>query len=305
MTQMLNAMNSQPSWWRNAKPFVNSGLSGCMGLTVMHPVDLIKVRIQLGQGSALDIVRNVMRQEGILAFYNGWSAQMARQISYGSVRLGLFQWLRDSLSPRDANGKMMPLPFYQKATIGLVSGTVAAIVGNPTDVALVRMQADKMLPLEERRNYRNVFQAIYRVGADESVAALWTGCGPTVLRAAAINASSLAVYDQTKEAVDAALGTSSGKVAVCCAATIAGVTAAASSMPFDFVKTQMQQMRPRADGTMPYTSMRDCVMQTLQSKGPQGFYVGFPVYCLRISPAVALIFFALEFIIKVEKKFGL
>lgn len=35
-----------------------------------------------------------------------------------------------------------------------------AVVGTPSDVALVRMQADATLPVEQRRNYRNVFQAI-------------------------------------------------------------------------------------------------------------------------------------------------
>lgn len=297
--------SSPPAWWRNIKPFVNSGLSGCIALSFIHPVDLVKVRLQLGQGSAPEIVRNIIRKEGLKGMYNGWSAQMARQITYGTTRLGLFQFMRDKYSPRDANGKLLPLPFYQKAGLGLTAGSVAAVVGNPTEVALIRMQGDKMLAAEERRNYSNVLQAIYRIGRTEGVSTLWTGCGPTVLRAAAINASSLAIYDQTKEIVDSYLGTSQGKIAVCSGALTSGVAAAASSMPFDFVKTKIQQQRPRADGTMQYSSMLDCAGQTLKSRGPTGFYVGFPVYCMRICPAVALIFFVLEAVIDVEKKFGL
>lgn len=298
-------MDSQSSWWRNAKPFVNGGLAGCFGLSIMHPADLVKVRIQLGQGSALSILRNVIQNEGLRSFYNGWSAQMIRQLTYGTVRLGCFGWLRDSFSTRDSQGKAIPLPFTQKVGFGLIAGTAGAVCGNPAEVSLIRMQADKMLPAAERRHYRNVFQAMYRIVCDEGVKTLWRGCGSTVMRAAAINASSLACYDETKEVVDRQMGTSSGLLAVCCGATSSGVVAAASSMPFDYVKTQLQQMKPLPDGTMPFSSMQDCAMKTFAQRGPLGFYAGFPVYCVRICPAVAIIFFALEFIVKVEKRIGL
>jgi len=298
-------MTSQPSWWQNAKPFVNGGLAGCIGLSIMHPVDLVKVRLQLGQGSTLHILKTVIREEGLLAFYNGWSAQMIRQLSYGTVRLGLFQWLRDHVSERDASGKLLPLPIYKSMACGLASGVCGAIVGNPADVSLIRMQADRMLPEHERRSYRNVFQAFYRIASEEGLVTLWRGCGPTMLRAAAINASSLACYDQTKVRVDRIMGTSSGPVAVLCGATSAGVVGAATSMPFDFIKTQVQQMKPLPDGSMPFTGMTDCTVKMFQQRGISGFYVGFPVYCVRICPAIAIVFFALETIIKTEKKWGI
>lgn len=291
--------------WRNAKPFVNSGLAGCLTLTVCHPIDLLKVRIQLGQGSVADVVRSVLKHEGARSFYTGWSAQMLRQLSYGTMRLGTFQWLRDTVSSSDSNGKLLPLPFTTKLGVGLIAGSVGAVVGNPADVALVRMQADKLLPVEQRRGYKNAFHALYRMACDEGILSLWRGCGPTILRAAALNMCSLAAFDQTKEIVDARMQTSSGMVAVGCASTIAGVTAAASSMPFDFVKTQVQNMKPGADGKMPYTGMKDCALQTIRRQGPAGLYVGFPVYCMRICPAVMLVFVFLEGIIKVEKKYGL
>lgn len=271
----------------------------------MHPVDMIKVRVQLGQGSAFDIVRGVLQREGTSTFYNGWTAQMARQLTYGTVRLGLFQWLRDRASSRDASGRLLPPPFLTKVALGLAAGTAGAITGNPAEVALVRMQADKMLPMEQRRNYRNVLQAVYRIGSEEGPLILWRGCGPTVLRAAATNASALATYDQTKDAVDCAMGTSAGAVAVCCAGTVSGIMAAVTSQPFDFVKTQIQQMRPLSDGTMPFSGMCDCALKTISSKGPTGLYVGFPVYCVRICPAVAIIWVALEVVIGLEKRLGL
>lgn len=70
------------------------------------------------------------------------------------------------------------------------------------------------------------------------------------------------------------------------ASTISGFFAAACSLPFDYVKTQIQKMQPDAEGKYPYRGSMDCAMKTLKSGGPFKFYTGFPVYCVRIAPHV-------------------
>lgn len=104
-----------------------------------------------------------------------------------------------------ANGGK-PLPLYQKALCGLTAGAIGACVGTPADLALVRMQADATLPPSQRRNYKNVFHALYRIIADEGVLALWKGAGPTVVRAMALNMGMLASYDQSVEFFRDSLG---------------------------------------------------------------------------------------------------
>jgi hypothetical protein len=43
------------------------------------------------------------------------------------------------------DGKSLPL--IQKAFIGLTVGAIGACVGSPTDLSLIRMQADSTLPI--------------------------------------------------------------------------------------------------------------------------------------------------------------
>ena len=38
-----------PAAWLAAKPFVNGGLSGMMATCIIQPIDMVKVRIQLGE----------------------------------------------------------------------------------------------------------------------------------------------------------------------------------------------------------------------------------------------------------------
>jgi solute carrier family 25 oxoglutarate transporter 11 len=79
------------------------------------------------------------------------------------------------------------LTALQKAGCGLVSGALGSFIGTPFDVALVRMQSDLTLPIEERRNYNNVFNAFSRIIREEGIRTLWSGAIPTMSRAVSLN----------------------------------------------------------------------------------------------------------------------
>ena len=44
-----------------------------------------------------------------------------------------------------------------------MTGAIGSAIANPTDVALIRFQADNNLPPAEKRNYKNVFDALGRI----------------------------------------------------------------------------------------------------------------------------------------------
>jgi len=93
----------------------------------------------------------------------------------------------------------------QKAGCSLFAGAFGSFVGNPCDLSLVRMQADTMLPMEERRNYKHVFDAFYRICKEEGVTSLWNGSIPTMARAMALNVAMMVSYEESKERLTAAL----------------------------------------------------------------------------------------------------
>ncbi|GMY16121.1 mitochondrial dicarboxylate/tricarboxylate transporter DTC [Fagus crenata] len=287
--------------WPTVKPFINGGTSGMLATCVIQPIDMIKVRIQLGQGSAGSVARNMLKEEGFGAFYKGLSAGLLRQATYTTARLGSFKILTNKAIEAN-DGK--PLPLYQKALCGLTAGAIGASVGSPADLALIRMQADATLPEAQRRHYKNAFHALSRIVSDEGVLALWKGAGPTVVRAMALNMGMLASYDQSVELFKDSLGFGEGATVVG-ASTISGFFAAACSLPFDYVKTQIQKMQPDAEGKLPYTGSLDCALKTLKSGGPLKFYTGFPVYCVRIAPHVMMTWIFLNQIQKLQKSVGL
>ena len=85
------------------------------------------------------------------------------------------------------------------------------------------------------------------------------------------------------------------------ASMVSGFFASACSLPFDYVKTQIQKMQPDAEGKFPYSGSLDCSMKTLKAGGPFKFYTGFPVYCVRIAPHV-MVYLCLFLVCFINKK---
>lgn len=115
-----------------------------------------------------------------------------------------------------------PLTPLEKAGASLFAGFLGSLIGNPSDLALVRFQSDATLPPEQRRNYKHVFDAFGRIIKEEGVLALWRGSTPTVFRAMAMNLGNqthwlemtpsklsgmLAPYDEVKERLNKATNT--------------------------------------------------------------------------------------------------
>lgn len=72
-----------------------------MGATVfVQPLDLMKNRMQLSgqKTTTLAVATSILKNEGILAFYNGLSAGLLRQATYTTVRLGVYTWLFEAAS---------------------------------------------------------------------------------------------------------------------------------------------------------------------------------------------------------------
>ena len=109
-----------PDALTTAQPFVCGGLSACFASSIVHPVDLAKVRLQLfavqhsgmPRPSFPEIISTMVKKEGISSIYSGLSAALARQCVYGTARIGLHRTFSDLLQKRN-DGK--PLNFGYKA----------------------------------------------------------------------------------------------------------------------------------------------------------------------------------------------
>lgn len=274
---------------RAALPFINGGLAGMTATTVIQPVDMIKVRLQLaGEGvktgpkpTPVTVFREIMASGKVMDLYTGLSAGLLRQAVYTTARLGFFDTFMKSLTA-SAESKGSKIGFAERAGAGLAAGGLAAVVGNPADLALIRMQSDGLKPVAQRANYSSVIDALVRISKNEGVRRLWAGCNPTVVRAMALNFGQLAFFSEAKNQLK---GTSlSSRTQTLTASAIAGFFASFFSLPFDFVKTRLQKQTRAPDGSLPYKGMIDCFSKVAKDEGLLRFYRGFGTYYVRIAP---------------------
>ncbi|EEA07358.1 carrier protein, putative [Cryptosporidium muris RN66] len=267
---------------KTIQPFIVGGLAGCCATTCIQPIDMVKVRIQLagehnGSKNPFIITKDIIRNNGIRGLYKGLDAGLVRQITYTTARLGLFRVVSDSMKKNNE-----PLPVHTKAMIGLSAGGIAAIIGNPADLSLIRLQTDSTLPPQQRRHYKGVFNAMSRIIKDEGVLSLWRGSTPTVIRAMALNMGMLASFDQTKEILQPKFGDTQTTSLI--ASAISGIFAVTFSLPFDLIKTRLQKMAKLPNGQMPYLGFIDCATKIYRNEGLLGFFAGYPTYYFRIAP---------------------
>jgi len=292
--------------WKASKPFVTGSMSGMLATCCIQPMDMIKVRIQLGAAeggatSPFTIASQMVKNEGFLSLYSGLSAGLTRQVVYTGARLGLF----DIFTEKSKDKAYDNVPgFAKKSICALGAGGIAAVLGNPADLALIRMQSDSMLPAAERRNYSGVGHALSSIATQEGPLALFKGAVPTATRAMALNFGMLAFNAQAKEALVAAGAPAA--LQVFGASAIAGFAASAFSLPFDFVKTQIQKMKPDpVTGEMPFKGPIDCAMKQVQKGGIFRLWAGFPTYYFRIAPHAMITLIAQDQVKGLWKTLGL
>eukprot|EP01070_Trichotokara_eunicae_P006427 Trichotokara_eunicae@DN4981_c0_g1_i3.p1 len=256
----------------------------------VQPIDMIKVRIQIDGGSPLAVASKIVKNDGVKTLYKGLDAGILRQLSYTTARLGLFRTFSDGLKEE---GK--PLPLSKKAGAGLAAGGLASFLGNPADLALIRMQSDSMLPMGQRRNYNGVGDTIKKIIKEEGFFSLWRGATPTVIRAMALNMGMLASYDQAKELLITKTKFKEGYTPALMASAVSGFFAVTFSLPFDLIKTRLQKMKPDPlTGMMPYKGFVDCFRKTFATGGIRGLYVGYGTYYIRLAPHAMITMIAAE-----------
>jgi solute carrier family 25 oxoglutarate transporter 11 len=290
------AAAKEPATMPKYVKFLFGGSAGMGATLFVQPLDLVKNRMQLsGEGgkarehkTSLHAIRSILKNEGIIGMYSGLSAGLLRQATYTTTRLGVYTVLFEHFSK---DGK--PPNFAMKAAMGIAAGGIGSFIGTPAEISLIRMTADGRLPPAERRGYKNVFNAIYRITTEEGVLTLWRGCILTVIRAMVVNAAQLASYSQAKQLV---LSTGYFKENILLhfiASMISGLVTTAASMPVDIVKTRIQNMKI-INGKPEYTGVVDVLSRVIRGEGFFSLWKGFTPYYMRLGPHTVITFILLE-----------
>eukprot|EP00249_Psilotum_nudum_P014063 c24642_g1_i3 orf=394-1260(-) len=275
------------------------------GAFVTNPVNVVKVRMQLDgalssttdrvYAGLLSGIWRVGREEGINRLWRGTGAALLREASYSSIRMGAYEPLKRVLGGHDP----AHTPLWIKITAGSTAGVIGSAVANPTDVVMVRMQAQSFAAHAggafTNWNYKGPFHAFASIVKKEGIYGLYRGLWPTMQRAALLNAAQVPSYDHAKHLLLNSELLQEGVFCHLVSSMIAGLVTAVVISPVDLIRTRIMQQDVCGNGKgVLYASTFDCFWKTLRFEGPRGLYKGFVPVWLRISPHTIVTFFVFE-----------
>ncbi|KAK6456345.1 mitochondrial dicarboxylate transport protein [Scheffersomyces xylosifermentans] len=256
---------------------------------VTHPLDLAKVRLQTastpGQ-SLVSMIYQIITKEGLFKIYSGLTASLLRQATYSTARFGIYEFLKEKYVETTNNSKPSTAVLLP---MSMVAGALGGLVGNPSDVVNIRMQNDSSLPVDQRRNYRNAFDGIYRVCKDEGAISLFRGLTPNLVRGVLMTASQVVTYDIAKNLlVDQIHMDPAKKSTHFSASLLAGLVATTVCSPADVVKTRI--MNDKGSGGNAVKILTSAV----KNEGVGFMFRGWLPSFIRLGPHTIVTFLALE-----------
>ncbi|KAI3373114.1 hypothetical protein L3Q82_006444 [Scortum barcoo] len=287
-TRFMNSGTDVPP--SAAVKFVGAGTAACIADLLTFPLDTAKVRLQVqgearasaatGKGSAVKYrgvfgtITTMVRTEGPRSLYSGLVAGLQRQMSFASVRIGLY----DSVKQFYTKGSDH-VGIGSRLLAGCTTGAMAVALAQPTDVVKVRFQAQAR-SLGHARRYCGTIDAYKTIAKEEGIRGLWKGTAPNIARNAIVNCTELVTYDLIKDTlVKSTPMTAFG----------AGLCTTVIASPVDVVKTRYMNA---AFGQ--YSSVLNCAAAMMTKEGPFAFYKGFMPSFLRLGSWNVVMFITYE-----------
>lgn len=205
-SDVLEPQDTKPAPRANYKGFVAGVFSGIAKLTVGHPFDTVKVRLQTTPPSRfagpLQCVLDTVRAEGFLALYKGATPPLVGWMFMDSIMLGSLNVYRRVLSetlfqphamaiaeadggegagagrPQSANASVK-LPWYGHGIAGIMAGSTVSMIAAPIEHLKVRLQI-QYSPRKADRLYTGPLDALSKIYRHHGVSGVYRGLCATL-----------------------------------------------------------------------------------------------------------------------------
>ncbi|XP_074834469.1 putative mitochondrial transporter UCP3 isoform X2 [Carettochelys insculpta] len=229
-------------------------------------------------------ITTMVRTEGPRSLYNGLVAGLQRQMSFASIRIGLYDSVKQFYSSTGSEN----VSVLARLLAGCTTGAMAVTCAQPTDVVKVRFQAHMRLT-DRTKRYNGTVDAYRTIAKEEGVRGLWKGTLPNITRNAIVNCGEMVTYDILKETLLKYHLMTDTFPCHFVAAFGAGFCATVVASPVDVVKTRYMNSTPGQ-----YRNAVSCMLTMVILEGPTAFYKGFMPSFLRLGSWNVVMFVTYE-----------
>lgn len=290
-----------------ATNLIAGGAAGMMEALVCHPLDTIKVRMQLSRRAKAPGAKKrgfiktgaeIVRKETPLGLYKGLGAVITGIVPKMAIRFTSFEAYKKLLANKETGVVSGQATFFA----GLAAGVTEAVaVVTPMEVIKIRLQAQhhSMADPLDVPKYRNAAHALYTVVKEEGIGALYRGISLTALRQGSNQAVNFTAYTEFKEILqkwqpeykDANLPSYQTTLI----GLVSGAMGPLSNAPIDTIKTRLQKT-PGKPGETAVSRIVVIAKDMFRQEGFHAFYKGITPRVMRVAPGQAVTFTVYEFL---------
>ncbi|XP_066158239.1 solute carrier family 25 member 32 isoform X1 [Euwallacea fornicatus] len=278
-----------------------AGISGgAISTLILHPLDLMKIRFSVSDGrttvpqytSLSSAFYTVVRQEGFKGLYRGVAPNVWGSGSAWGFYFLFYNSIKNWIQKGDSHCPLGPKWHMLAAA---EAGVLTLLVTNPIWVVKTRLclqyGISGAVSSDTAVWYNGMADALVKIYQTEGIRGLYRGFVPGMFGVvhgaiqfmtyeemkSFYNRSRMLPYDN-KLATGEYLGF----------AAISKLIAAASTYPYQVLRTRLQDQHHHYKGTW------DCVQKTWKYEGPKGFYKGLAPYLLHVTPNICLVMLVYE-----------
>ncbi|KAI9351167.1 mitochondrial carrier domain-containing protein [Zopfochytrium polystomum] len=285
------------------------GVAGCCEALTCHPLDTIKVRLQLRSGKVIKnltgaaakapkqgfigVGMQIVQKEGFFALYKGLGAVVSGIVPKMAIRFSSFEFYKELLADKETKKTSSGGVFIAGLGAGV---TEAVLVVTPMDVIKIRLQAQRHSmsdPLDIPK-YRNAPHCAYVMVKEEGLSSLYKGVTLTALRQATNQAANFTVYQFLKRelhALQPEVGETLPAYQHLVMGFISGACGPLFNAPIDTIKTRIQKTPSTERG---WTRFVKVTGDIYKNEGVTAFYKGLVPRVLRVAPGQAITFMVYE-----------
>ncbi|CAB4254359.1 similar to Saccharomyces cerevisiae YPR021C AGC1 Mitochondrial amino acid transporter, acts both as a glutamate uniporter and as an aspartate- glutamate exchanger [Maudiozyma barnettii] len=261
--------------------FCLGSIAGCIGATVVYPIDFIKTRMQAQRSNAkyknsIDCLLKVVKAEGIRGLYSGLGFQLIGVAPEKAIKLTVNDFMRKRLV-----GNQNQLSVSGEVLSGASAGMCQVIFTNPIEIVKIRLQVKSEYVGSADTT---AIQIIRRLG----LSGLYKGVAACLMRDVPFSAIYFPTYAHLKKDLfqfDPNDKTKRNRLKtweLLLAGGLAGMPAAFLTTPFDVAKTRLQ-IEPK-QGETSYNGIFHAFKTILKEESFRSFFKGGGARVLRSSP---------------------
>ncbi|XP_056166589.1 mitochondrial carrier protein CoAc2 isoform X1 [Syzygium oleosum] len=279
-----------------AKELVAGGVAGGVAKTAVAPLERVKILFQTRRAEFQSIglfgsIRKIAKTEGLLGFYRGNGASVARIIPYAALHYMTYEEYRRWIIhwfPDVGRGPVLDL------VAGSFAGGTAVLFTYPLDLVRTKLayqvvgssNSSVKGVLGSEQVYRGILDCFSTTYKEAGIRGLYRGVAPSLYGIFPYAGLKFYFYEEMKRHVPEEHKKDIAVKLVC--GSVAGLLGQTFTYPLDVVRRQMQVQRLTACNSAELKGTVEALVKIAKRQGWKQLFSGLSINYIRVVPSVAI-----------------